>query len=64
MNIEERISALRAQMQKADVQAVLLPTADPHLSEYIPEHWESRRWFSGFTGDAGTLVVTPEEALL
>ena len=64
MNIEERISALRAQMQKADVQAVLLPTADPHLSEYIPEHRESRRWFSGFTGDAGTLVVTPEEALL
>lgn len=64
MEIQDRLGALRGEMAKQGVQAALLPTGDPHLSEYIPAHWESRRWFSGFTGDAGTLVVTEREALL
>lgn len=57
-NITERISALRAEMKKAGVEAYIIPSADPHLSEYTPAHWQARKYFSGFTGSAGTLVVT------
>ncbi len=64
MTIKEKQAALRLEMAARNVGAVVLPTGDPHLSEYIPAHWESRRWFSGFTGDAGTLVITENEALL
>lgn len=64
MTIKEKQAALRLEMAAQNVGAVVLPTGDPHLSEYIPAHWESRRWFSGFTGDAGTLVITENEALL
>ncbi len=50
---------------KADgIDAVIIPQTDPHQSEYLAEHWEARRWLSGFTGSAGTLVVTNDEALL
>ena len=58
-NVTEKISALRVAMEKAGVQAYVIPSSDPHLSEYPPEHWKARRYFSGFTGSAGTLVVTP-----
>jgi Xaa-Pro aminopeptidase len=60
--IPERIAALRDMMQQRGVAACIVPTADPHLSEYLPEHWTAREWLSGFTGSAGTLVVTPEFA--
>ena len=49
-------------MQQHGVAAVMVPTADPHLSEYLPEHWQARAWLSGFTGSAGTLVVTRDHA--
>ena len=56
-----RIDLLREYMKKCGVSACIIPTADPHLSEYVPEHYKLREWVSGFTGSAGTLVVTEEE---
>ena len=49
-------------MQAHTVAAVVFPTADPHLSEYPPEHHRVRAWISGFTGSAGTAVVTADKA--
>lgn len=60
--VVERIAQLRAVMQRAGLDAYLVPSADPHLSEYPPMHWQSRAWLSGFTGSAGTLVVTADFA--
>lgn len=65
MNIyTERIEALRGLMKKAGIAAVIIPQADPHLGEYLAPHWQARRWFSGFSGSAGDLVVTLSAALL
>lgn len=61
-SIPARIAALRDAMAKRSIAACLAPTADPHLSEYLPAHWQAREWLSGFTGSAGTLVVTATEA--
>ena len=60
--VPARLAALRAAMQQQGVAAVLVPSADPHLSEYLPEHWQARAWLSGFTGSAGTLIVSREHA--
>ena len=57
-----RLAALRGAMQQHGVAAVMVPSADPHLSEYLPAHWSAREWLSGFTGSAGTLVVTADHA--
>lgn len=62
VDISARISALRSVIQKQGVSACLLPSSDPHLSEYLPEHWQGRQWFSGFTGSMGTLIVTHDFA--
>ena len=62
--IIERIVALRKEMSEAGLRAVILPRTDAHLSEYISDHWHIVRYLSGFTGSAGTLVVTDKEALL
>ncbi len=59
-----RLSALRAHMAAQGWDAVLVPSSDPHLSEYLPERWQGRQWLSGFTGSAGTLIVGPEQAAL
>ena len=56
--IRERIEALRAFMQENGLAAFIVPSTDPHSGEYVPEHWESRKWISGFTGSAGTAVIT------
>lgn len=58
----ERIRALQAAMLSRKVDACVLLTADPHLSEYLPDHWQGRQWLSGFGGSAGTLVVTADFA--
>lgn len=63
-NIKARIANLRARMRKDGVSAVIVPQADPHMSEYLSPHWQARRMLSGFTGSAGDLVVTLDEALL
>lgn len=59
-----RIDALRAKMVEAGIAAVIIPQTDAHQSEYLAEYWQVRQWFSGFTGSAGSLVVTADEALL
>lgn len=61
-NINQRIAALRAIMEREDIAAFIIPSTDPHLSEYVAPHWESRKWISGFTGSAGTVVITRHEA--
>ncbi|MEA5098291.1 MAG: aminopeptidase P family N-terminal domain-containing protein, partial [Burkholderiaceae bacterium] len=53
-----RLLQLREAMQRHGIDAWVAPSADPHLSEYLPERWQGRQWLSGFTGSAGTLVVT------
>lgn len=62
--IRLRITQLREAMAEAGVHAVLVPSADPHLSEYLPARWQAREWLSGFTGSMGTLVVAADEAAL
>ena len=52
------LAALRVAMQTARVQACLVPSADPHLSEYLPDYWQVRPWLTGFSGSVGTVVVT------
>ena len=52
------IAALRRLMAEKGLAAYIIPATDPHLSEYLPEHWRALSWASGFTGSAGTLVVT------
>jgi Xaa-Pro aminopeptidase len=59
-----RLDRLREAMRAAGHDAVLLPSSDPHLSEYLPAHWQGREWFSGFTGSMGTLVVLADRAAL
>jgi len=59
-----RIARLREVMHQRGVAAVLVPSSDPHLSEYLPAHWQGREHFSGFTGSMGTLVVTTDQAAL
>jgi Xaa-Pro aminopeptidase len=57
-----RIAALRAAMAAQKLDAYVVPSSDPHLSEYLPERWQSRVWLSGFTGSVGTLIVTADFA--
>ncbi|WP_175978785.1 aminopeptidase P family protein [Burkholderia sp. BCC1047] len=60
--VPARLALLRDAMARENLAAYLVPSADPHLSEYLPERWQARRWLSGFTGSVGTLVVTAEFA--
>ncbi len=62
MTTNEKLSLLREHMAEAGVQAYLVPSSDPHISEYLPDHWRARAWLSGFDGSAGTLVVTETES--
>ncbi|PWF55598.1 aminopeptidase P family protein [Massilia glaciei] len=54
----KRLAALRAAMLRHGVDAVVVPSADPHLSEYLPGFWQGREWLSGFTGSVGTFIAT------
>lgn len=60
--IHDRIDSLRQALVTQDLTAIIVPSADPHLSEYLPEYWQARLWLSGFTGSVGTLVVTADFA--
>ncbi len=60
--VSARLAAIRQVMNREGVDALLVPSADPHLSEYLPEYWQGRQWLSGFQGSVGTLIVTPEFA--
>ena len=52
------MEALRSLMKKNKIKAYLVPSTDPHQSEYLPVMWERRKWLSGFTGSAGDLAIT------
>lgn len=56
--VAKRLARVRQALQALGADAVLVPSTDPHLSEYLPQHWQARQWLSGFTGSVGTLVVT------
>ena len=58
----ERLAQLRAAMARHQVDAFIVPSADPHLSEYLPGRWKGREWLSGFTGSVGTFVATQDFA--
>jgi Xaa-Pro aminopeptidase len=60
--IPERLAAMRQYMAEKNLDAFIVPSTDAHLSEYPPKLWESRKWISGFTGSAGTAVVTQHHA--
>ena len=62
--IIERVERLRNYMQKNGLSAFIFPSTDPHQGEYVPEHWQTRQWISGFDGSAGTAVVTLSDAAL
>lgn len=62
--VPERIESLRSVLRAHGAQGCILPTSDPHMSEYVPAHWAARAYFSGFTGSAGTLCVTLDKAAL
>lgn len=61
-NISERIASLREAMKEKNIDAYIIPSSDPHLSEYPADRWKSREWISGFDGSAGTVVVTAGKA--
>lgn len=62
MTSNEKVAALREEMQKNNVDAFIVYSADPHMSEYLPEEWQERAWLSGFTGSAGFVVITKDKA--
>ena len=62
MSPDERLSLLRQGMRRHKLDAYLVPSSDPHQSEYVAAHWQARAWLSGFTGSAGTVVVTQTHA--
>ena len=61
-SIAERLTRLRHHMAQQHIHAYVVPSADPHLSEYLPAHWQGRAWLSGFDGSVGTLIVTADFA--
>ena len=63
-SVSERLAAVRQALTDRDLTALIVTTGDPHMSEYLPENWALRRYLTGFTGSAGTLIVTADKALL
>ncbi len=64
MNRDEKIDHIRQLMKENDIDALIIPDNDPHQSEYIADHWQARQWLTGFSGSAGTAVITLENAIL
>lgn len=62
MSITERLAALRKAMQAQAIDAYIIPSSDPHQSEYVAAHWKAREWISGFTGSAGLAIITRNQA--
>ena len=61
-HVTERLALLRAAMRRRGIDALMVPSADPHLSEYLPARWKGREWLSGFTGSVGTFIITADVA--
>lgn len=64
MNTTEKIERLRKALTDSKIDALIIPTDDPHKSEYVAEHWQAGKWLTGFSGSAGTVVVTLNKAIL
>jgi Xaa-Pro aminopeptidase len=64
MKINERVNKLRQLMKDKGITAYIVNTGDPHQSEYVADYYKGRIWISGFTGSAGTVIITQEEAIL
>lgn len=64
MKTNQKIEHIRQLMKDNMIDAVIIPSGDPHQSEYVAEHWQARKWLTGFSGSAGTAVVTLEQAIL
>jgi Xaa-Pro aminopeptidase len=64
MKTKEKIERLRDLMKRNRIDLYIVPSSDPHISEYLPDYWKSRSWISGFTGSAGTFAITQEKAAL
>lgn len=64
MNVDERILELRRHMEEKDIDIYVVPTSDFHQSEYVGEYFKARKFITGFTGSAGTAVITRREARL
>ncbi|HMQ49932.1 MAG TPA: aminopeptidase P family protein [Saprospiraceae bacterium] len=62
LSFKERLSSLRQLMARYQLDACILPSNDPHQSEYVADHWKTREWISGFSGSAGVVVVTQDHA--
>lgn len=62
MTYQEKLSAIRAKMIAAGIDAYIIPSSDPHMSEYVPDRYKCIHFASGFTGSAGTLVITQDFA--
>ncbi len=62
MTYIQKLNAIRKVMSEKNIAAYIIPSSDPHISEYLPERYKTIEWVSGFTGSAGTLVITAEEA--
>lgn len=62
MTASEKVGALRQKMQEQNIDAFIVYSADPHMSEYLPNEWQERSWLSGFTGSAGFVVITKDKA--
>ena len=58
----ERLASLRLHMQEQQIDAFIAMSADPHMSEYLPEYWQVRLWLTGFTGSVGIVMVTQDFA--
>jgi Xaa-Pro aminopeptidase len=61
-SISTRLESMRAAMRRHQVDACMVPSSDPHLSEYLPARWQGREWLSGFTGSVGTFIITQDFA--
>lgn len=61
MNTNDKIRLIREEMMQSGIDAYIIPSNDPHNSEYLPDYYKTRQWVSGFTGSAGTLIITQED---
>ena len=64
MEIKNRLTLLRNLLAEQDISAMIIPSNDPHFGEYVPDYYKTIEWLTGFTGEAGTLVVAQESAAL
>ncbi|MBZ9634305.1 aminopeptidase P family protein [Clostridium sp. FP1] len=62
MNVKERVEELRHEMRERGIEAYIVPSSDPHQSEYVAEHYTARTFITGFTGSAGTAIITLTDA--